>query len=188
MVAPLSRAATRSRFSSDSQACFSVPLSYAFCRSRNSSKEKRGGQPLLRTISMPGRILQQPSTSKCHIARERLYPRTSHLRPLGMSATLSVWVRIPRLLRLFLRIAYIRPPTGKGVPTLRLGVAALPRIVAVLPLVEPKHVAASLRHSPSRICWRRFSRFLVESVEISRPCAISGTSWFGLNIFISKLQ
>ena len=29
----------------------------------------------------------------------------------------------------------------------------------------------------SRICWRRFSRFLVESVEISRPCAISGTSW-----------
>ena len=29
----------------------------------------------------------------------------------------------------------------------------------------------------SRICWRRFSRFLVESVEIARSCAISGTSW-----------
>ena len=50
----------------------------------------------------------------------------------------------------FLRIAHIRPPAGKGVPALRLGVAALPRIVAVLPLVEPKHVAASLRRSLSR--------------------------------------
>ena len=68
----------------------------------------------------------------------------------------------------FLRIAYVWPQARKGVPVLRLGVAALPYIVAVLPLVEPKHVAASLR---------RFSRFLVESVEIARSCAISGTSW-----------
>ena len=47
-------------------------------------------------------------------------------------------------------IAYIRPPAGKGVPSLRLDMAALPHVVSVLPLVEPKHVAASLRHSPSR--------------------------------------
>ena len=50
----------------------------------------------------------------------------------------------------FFHIAYIRPPAGKDVPAIRLGVAALPLIVAVLSLVEPNHVAASLRHSPSR--------------------------------------
>ena len=46
----------------------SAPLSYAFCRSRNGSKGRRGGQPLLRTISISGLILQQPFTFKCHIA------------------------------------------------------------------------------------------------------------------------
>ena len=53
MVALLSRAAARSRSSSDSQTCFSGPLSYAFCCSWNSSNGKRGVQPFLRTISMP---------------------------------------------------------------------------------------------------------------------------------------
>ena len=49
----------------------------------------------------------------------------------------------------FLRIAYIRPPAGKGVPSLRLDIAALPCVIAVLPLIEPKQFAASLRRSPS---------------------------------------
>ena len=49
----LSQAAARSRSSSDSQTCFSGPLSYAFCCSWNSSNRKRGVQPFLRTISMP---------------------------------------------------------------------------------------------------------------------------------------
>ena len=48
--------------------CFSVPLSYAFCRSWNGSKGKGAGQPLLQTISMSGRLLQQPSMSKYHTA------------------------------------------------------------------------------------------------------------------------
>ena len=37
----------------------------------------------------------------------------------------------------FVRIAYFRPPAGKGIPALWLGVPALPRILAVLPLVGP---------------------------------------------------
>ena len=38
--------------------------------------------------------LQQRSTTLgADVVQERLYPRMSHLRPLGMSATLSVWVR-----------------------------------------------------------------------------------------------
>ena len=57
MVAPPSQAAARSRSSSNSQTCFSAPL----------SKGKHGGQPLLRTISISGWTLQQPPTSKCHI-------------------------------------------------------------------------------------------------------------------------
>ena len=45
MVALLSRAAARSRSSSDSQTYFSGPPSYAFFFSWNSSNGKRGGQP-----------------------------------------------------------------------------------------------------------------------------------------------
>ena len=36
---------------------------------------------------------QRNTTLGADVAWERLYPRTSHLRPLGMSSTLSVWVR-----------------------------------------------------------------------------------------------
>ena len=100
--------------------------------------------------------LQQRSTTLgADVARERPYPRTSHLRPLDMSATLSVWVRrisstSSRVCCDFSsnRLYLATSPERRSSSSARHRCS--PRIVAVLPLVEPKHVAASLRRSPSR--------------------------------------
>ena len=98
---------------------------------------------------------QRNTTLGANVAWERLYPRTSHLRPLGMlplcPSGCAGWLRPHHVsAATFLHIAYIQPPAWKGFPALRLGIAALPHIVAVLPLVEPKHVTTSLPRSPSR--------------------------------------
>ena len=73
MVAPLSLAAARSRSSSDSQTCFSVPPSYAFCRSRNSSKREARCPAFPANYFHARQIVQQPPTSSCphqgHIER-----------------------------------------------------------------------------------------------------------------------
>ena len=64
------------------------------------SDSKTSAHPLRTLSSLCVAHTQQASSSShrnttlgADVARECLYPRTSHLRPLGMSATLSVWVR-----------------------------------------------------------------------------------------------
>ena len=108
--------------------------------------------------------------------------RTSHLRLLGMSATLSVWVR---------RISSTSSRVCCDFSSYRLYLATSPerrsrssarrRCSSSYCRCSASSQAQTRRRqssafAESRICWRRFSRFLVESVEIARSCAISGTS------------
>ena len=128
--------------------------------------------------------LQQRSTTLgADVARERLYPRTSHLRPLGMSATLSVLVR--RISSTSSRVCcdfssyHLFLATS---PERRSSSSARRRCSSSYCRCSASSRAQARRRqssafAESRICWRRFSRFLVESVEIARSCAISGTSW-----------
>ena len=132
--------------------------------------------PALPTHNRPRRLLG------ADVARERLYPRKSHLRPLGMSATLSVWVR--RMASTASRVccdfsSYRLYPAASW--ERRSSSSARRRCSSSYCRCSASSRAQARRRqfsafAESRICWR-FSRFLVESVEISRSCAISGTSW-----------
>ena len=126
---------------------------------------------------------QRNTTLGAVVARERLYPRTSHLRPLGMSATLPDRVR--RVSLISTRVccdfsAYrLYPATSwerRSISLARRLCSSLCCCCSASSWAQARR-CQPLAFAESRMCWRRFSRFLVKSIEIAQPCAISGTSW-----------